>query len=89
VGIINLQEVVNKKNRSAQRKKKRPTNTKSRDLYDYCSLAKERSILKLMDQAGETGVSRIFSDYVTRINSNCERKMRVCYVTGKDFNLFF
>lgn len=80
MGIINLKAI--EKNKKKPRPK-RPANAKARDLYDYCSVGKDKSVIKLMDEAGETGISRIFSDYITRINSNCERKMRVCYITGK------
>lgn len=55
-------------------------------INDYLDLRIESNLKKLMDKNQEDLTrTSIFSDYVTRINSNSERKLRVLVITSRQF----
>ena len=59
------------------------------DLYDFCSVLKSPSFKKIMASSRDANHTKVFSDYITRINSNCERKMRVCVITDKKLYILY
>lgn len=59
------------------------------DLYDFCSVLKNTSFSKILKGCKDHKYSKVFSDYVTRINSNCERKMRVCVITDQKMYILY
>lgn len=65
---------------------KKPINI---DLYDFCSVLKNPSFTKILKSSKDHQYSKVFSDYITRINSNCERKMRVCVITDKKMYILY
>lgn len=62
---------------------------KNKDLYDFCSVSKNSSFGKILASSTDKNNAKIFSDYITRINSNCERKMRVCVITDKKLYILY
>jgi hypothetical protein len=67
-----------------------PKKRKTTDLYDFCSVLKNSSFRKILTSGKHHDkCSRVFSDYITRINSNCERKMRVCAITNKKMYILY
>lgn len=58
-------------------------------LYDYMSLHESSSIRKIMKKHKENVNVRIFSDFITRINSKYERKNRICMITRDNLYILY
>lgn len=53
-------------------------------MNDYLDMRVDSNLGKLMAKNNEElAKTSIFSDYVTRINSKCERKLRVIVITSR------
>lgn len=59
------------------------------DLYDFVNLRKNKSVIKLIKNQGEDYRVKMYSDPVTRINSNFERKLRICVITDKTLYILY
>lgn len=59
------------------------------DLYDFENLRKNKSVVKLIKSQGENKEPKIYSDPVTRINSDCERKLRILVISGKSMFILY
>lgn len=59
----------------------------SLDLYDFYSVLQNQSFQKIIEK--EKNVQKVFSDTITRINSDCERKLRVCAITESKMYIMF
>lgn len=75
-------------NKSSNSKSKRKQE-RGMDLYDFVNLRKNKSVVKLIKNQGEDHRVKIYSDPVTRINSNFERKLRVCVITEKTLFILY